>query len=718
MKIRKFSAFTLAELLVIMAVLAVLMAAFAPVFTSRYTNMAAGSVWSAVPGDNSGHIYFDEPNKLLSQQAFMGVTPEDSEIAKSEFQPYSKLIITPTIRANGYRQGQLAFMSDITLGNNVDRWGNRKTDSDTDLYGFLSIVAPYGAAMNIGGDVILGGPIRNTKSSFFARYGEALYAANELNIGYKTTALGADTLNPDEAYGLRNCTGIGARALSGQRAGNTSRGQVWYPQFLGEEIWGKSMYKRKTEVIDLSNGIAGIYASNRRDENNLSPNGPLAAYAGRPAFQGYDYSIETENGPVAVLSLDNIGPGMVIGAGTNQVRNDFLFYREIGLPYSPEFISGHGARRIESTYNSYFAKDAITIGYGSGDVSGGVSNPRNGTRGGSCFISSSGRVPNSVSLSDVFESSIVIRGTRHHHDEGYHVYIGNVTNFGPAALEVHVNGPDFMPNPTVIVNGDLIVRGQSFFNTNLTYPGTGAASNRIVAHGLQTNDNTGFNPLVPWASHKDRQYKNRRLMDDRRYMLPNFGAEETCQCTVGNNQSYDWTNPTDNEGSYLYAELYSGGNHYHDYMVAPGSTVLNAAHNYDETSGSSCCPNLFVSDARLKNIGEKFTPSYDELLKLAIYNYSYKTEGKKPTHVGVIAQDLKKIFPNAVSKDQNGYLKIRWDEMFYAMVNAVKDLNVKVQNLIAKVETNKTKINNLKVDNKKLEQKLDDLAQEIAKLEK
>ena len=56
--------------------------------------------------------------------------------------------------------------------------------------------------------------------------------------------------------------------------------------------------------------------------------------------------------------------------------------------------------------------------------------------------------------------------------------------------------------------------------------------------------------------------------------------------------------------------------------------------------------------------------------------------------------------------------------MFYAMVNAVKDLNVKVQNLIAKVETNKAKINNLKVDNKKLEQKLDNLAQEIAKLEK
>jgi hypothetical protein len=144
--------------------------------------------------------------------------------------------------------------------------------------------------------------------------------------------------------------------------------------------------------------------------------------------------------------------------------------------------------------------------------------------------------------------------------------------------------------------------------------------------------------------------------------------------------------------------------------------ILNAAHNHNDPA-NSCCPNI-TSDARLKNIGEKFTPSYDELLKLAIYNYSYKTEGKKPTHVGVIAQDLKKIFPNAVSKDQNGYLKIRWDEMFYAMVNAVKDLNVKVQNLIAKIETNKAKINNLKVDNKKLEQKLDDLAQEIAKLEK
>lgn len=43
-----------------------------------------------------------------------------------------------------------------------------------------------------------------------------------------------------------------------------------------------------------------------------------------------------------------------------------------------------------------------------------------------------------------------------------------------------------------------------------------------------------------------------------------------------------------------------------------------------------------------------------------------------------MAQDLQKVFPQAVTKNSEGWLQIRWDDMFYAAINAIKELNAKV----------------------------------------
>lgn len=122
-----------------------------------------------------------------------------------------------------------------------------------------------------------------------------------------------------------------------------------------------------------------------------------------------------------------------------------------------------------------------------------------------------------------------------------------------------------------------------------------------------------------------------------------------------------------------------------------------------------------MSDARLKNIGSPYTKGLEELSKINIYNYSYKSDNKP--HTGVIAQDLKSVFPDAVTKDENGYYKIRWDEMFYASINAVKELYSKVKGLSDKVANDAKRLKILKSDNKKLESRLNELTKEIEKLE-
>lgn len=132
--------------------------------------------------------------------------------------------------------------------------------------------------------------------------------------------------------------------------------------------------------------------------------------------------------------------------------------------------------------------------------------------------------------------------------------------------------------------------------------------------------------------------------------------------------------------------------------VGPYSTVTewwrrdykdnNRTHiNFEDPTRGNDPKSHRQSDIRLKNVGEPFTAGLNELEKLNFYHYTYKNDKDQVPQVGVMAQDLQKVFPQAVSKDDGGWLTIRWDEMFYAAINAIKELNTKVC-AIAKDVTN------------------------------
>ena len=96
---------------------------------------------------------------------------------------------------------------------------------------------------------------------------------------------------------------------------------------------------------------------------------------------------------------------------------------------------------------------------------------------------------------------------------------------------------------------------------------------------------------------------------------------------------------------------------------------------------------LLTSDRRLKNVGEVFKGGLAELRKLEVFNYTFKNDKDKTPRVGVMAQDLQKIFPNAVTKGEDGYLRIRMEDMFYAVVNAVKELDNKLTAIAEQLKT-------------------------------
>ena len=135
---------------------------------------------------------------------------------------------------------------------------------------------------------------------------------------------------------------------------------------------------------------------------------------------------------------------------------------------------------------------------------------------------------------------------------------------------------------------------------------------------------------------------------------------------------------------------------------------------------------MTYSDRRLKNVGEAFTAGLEEIKKLEVFNYTFKKDESKTPRVGVMAQDLEKIFPKAVFKGEDGFLRIRMEDMFYALVNAVKQLDAKIEELKNnEILTLKNRLDDLEKTNKELvklnkdlQKQNEDLIKENKKFEK
>lgn len=136
-------------------------------------------------------------------------------------------------------------------------------------------------------------------------------------------------------------------------------------------------------------------------------------------------------------------------------------------------------------------------------------------------------------------------------------------------------------------------------------------------------------------------------------------------------------------------------------------------------TGTSGCPNLkTTSDRRLKDNISENNSGLKEILTLKPYEYIFKSDKKKTPQVGVIAQDLQKVFPNSVHQSEDGYLHIRWDEMFYAMINAIKTLDKKVVQIASDITGMESDVNQLKSSHSKIQKQIASLNERATKLER
>lgn len=87
------------------------------------------------------------------------------------------------------------------------------------------------------------------------------------------------------------------------------------------------------------------------------------------------------------------------------------------------------------------------------------------------------------------------------------------------------------------------------------------------------------------------------------------------------------------------------------------------------------------SDIRLK---ENLKPIDDCLgILSSLKGYTYNFKNSDDINAGIIAQDLIKVFPNAVKTNEDGYYMIEYLKLIPILINAVNELNEKLQEVLS-----------------------------------
>lgn len=103
--------------------------------------------------------------------------------------------------------------------------------------------------------------------------------------------------------------------------------------------------------------------------------------------------------------------------------------------------------------------------------------------------------------------------------------------------------------------------------------------------------------------------------------------------------------------------------------------------------GTSVAANayFYISDKRLKKNVEPIEGALAKVLSLAGVTFAWKSTGEKS--VGLIAQDVEKVFPELVSENPNtGMKSVEYANLVAPLIEAVKEQQAQIEALKAEVE--------------------------------
>lgn len=594
---RNKSAYTIAEVMIVLLILTVIFAAFAPIITKRKLSSykSSNAIWNKYNETKGFDAYFDPSNTKNTGTAFFGVKPDSYGAVTSTLTPLSRVVIRSGPVTSGNKlQRQIQF-----------RFGRLSGNAAEKKYGKFA-----GTWLMDRQNVLLGGAypnIDNTPDNIEARDNVAIgyQSMNALKNAQGNTALGLSALS-------ENISGKYNTAI-GYNAGSTL--QADYNTYIGAGAGEKASGSRNTAV-----GYQAGY------NNSGSVNVFVGANAGRTGSGSYNVGIGYD-------ALRSVSGNYNVAIGTGALKNltTGSYNTAIGYNACSEVTTG---------------SHKTCIGYNSGP----------GANTQTSYMSETGSWSRGQTVSDYLGSKT---------DNLERTYIGGRPyNYGgDAVMEIHnvggtnsnlINNPGVKSNTTTVINGNLIVRGRT-----------------MMTIGSKLWSFVEVDPKGSSAEHSMGYYSNN-----------NIGT-----ILAGNQQDY----------TVCYDTKVNTG---------PFPLKLKGGVCLDSTS----------SDRRLKNIGTRSIAGLKELNQLKIYDYTFKNDKSKHSQIGVMAQDLQKVFPNSVFEGPDGYLRIRWDEMFFASINAIKELDRKIVSLVNRATKVETQIARLEQENISLKTQVDALSVRVEKL--
>lgn len=110
-----------------------------------------------------------------------------------------------------------------------------------------------------------------------------------------------------------------------------------------------------------------------------------------------------------------------------------------------------------------------------------------------------------------------------------------------------------------------------------------------------------------------------------------------------------------------------------------GIDTTTPAYPLDINGIARAAQMLTISDARLKTSIEKIDSALEKIRQINGYSFEWKKDGKPD--FGVLAQEVEKIFANAVISDKDGIKTVQYTALIAPIIEAIHELNSQIDAL-------------------------------------
>lgn len=273
---------------------------------------------------------------------------------------------------------------------------------------------------------------------------------------------------------------------------------------------------------------------------------------------------------------------------------------------------------------------------------------------------------------------------------------------------------------TILNNGNVGI-GTSSPSYKLELAGTsGSVTQRISGGGLSVADANGFVGFHPTHQIPGNQYFTGLSYSNGGGSLTVGGDAGRVNLNFSNNSSYPLAFNSSSWGgsSYTLTERMridgSSGN------VGIGTTA--PSEKLEVNGNVKATAFLYTSDINLKKDILPVQNSLSKIVNMDAITFRYKTDASNSTsssassssrHMGLIAQQVQKAFPETVVKNKDGFLSVDYPALIAPLVSAIKELYLNWFDDHKLIQSQFSEIEKLKMENEELKKRMNRIEQQL-----